>query len=68
MRGGSAGGTRMRTPLPPREAGGRLILQLGSTVFSQVLTLVTRTGETFSVMQMGPVAFVLMTGEVQKRR
>jgi protein-L-isoaspartate(D-aspartate) O-methyltransferase len=48
--------------------GGRLILPLGSTVFSQTLTLVTRRGEKLSVEQMGPVAFVPMTGEDRKKR
>jgi protein-L-isoaspartate(D-aspartate) O-methyltransferase len=48
--------------------GGRLILPLGSTVFSQALTLVTRRGEKLNVEQLGAVAFVPMTGEVQKRR
>ena len=48
--------------------GGRLILPLGSTVFSQTLTLVTRKGERISVEQLGGVAFVPMTGEAQKRK
>jgi protein-L-isoaspartate(D-aspartate) O-methyltransferase len=48
--------------------GGRLILPLGSTVYSQNLTLVTRKGERLNVEQLGSVAFVPMTGEVQKRR
>lgn len=48
--------------------GGRLILPLGSTVYSQTLTLVTRKGEKLNVEQLGGVAFVPMTGEVQKRR
>ena len=47
--------------------GGRLILPLGSTVFSQTLTLVTRKGERLSVEQLGGVAFVPMTGEAQKK-
>ena len=49
--------------------GGRLILPLGSTVFSQTLTLVTKKrGGELAVEQLGPVAFVPMTGEAQKKR
>jgi protein-L-isoaspartate(D-aspartate) O-methyltransferase len=48
--------------------GGRLILPLGSTVFNQTLTLVTRRGERLDVEQLAPVTFVPMTGEAQKRR
>jgi protein-L-isoaspartate(D-aspartate) O-methyltransferase len=48
--------------------GGRLILPLGSTVFSQTLTLITRKGDRFLTEQLGPVAFVPMAGEVQRRR
>ena len=49
------------------KAGGRMILPLGSTVFSQTLTLVTKDqqGE-LTVEQLGAVAFVPMTGEAQK--
>jgi protein-L-isoaspartate(D-aspartate) O-methyltransferase len=48
--------------------GGRLILPLGSTVFYQTLTLVTKKkGGQLAVEQMGPVNFVPMTGEVQKK-
>lgn len=51
------------------KTGGRLILPLGSTVFSQTLTLVTKKkGGELDVVQMGPVAFVPMTGEAQKSR
>ncbi len=47
--------------------GGRLILPLGSTTFYQTLTLVTKKkGGELAVEQMGPVAFVPMTGEAQK--
>jgi protein-L-isoaspartate(D-aspartate) O-methyltransferase len=47
--------------------GGRLILPLGSTVFYQTLTLVTKKkGGELAVEQMGPVAFVPMTGATQK--
>jgi len=48
--------------------GGRLILPLGSTVFSQTLTLLTRKGEKLSIEQMGTVLFVPMTGAAQKSR
>ena len=48
--------------------GGRLILPLGSTVYSQTLTLVTKRGERLAVEEMGAVAFVPMTGEAQKRK
>jgi protein-L-isoaspartate(D-aspartate) O-methyltransferase len=47
--------------------GGRLILPLGSTVFYQTLTLVTKKkGGDLSVEQKGEVAFVPMTGEARK--
>ncbi len=48
--------------------GGRLILPLGSTTFSQTLTMATRKGGELTVEEMGPVAFVPMTGEAQKKR
>jgi protein-L-isoaspartate(D-aspartate) O-methyltransferase len=48
--------------------GGRLIIPLGSTVFSQTLTLLTRKGERLSMEQMGGVVFVPMAGEVQRGR
>jgi len=48
--------------------GGRLIIPLGSTVYYQTLTLVTKKGGELDVEQMGPVAFVPMIGEAQKRR
>ncbi|KAF0216014.1 MAG: protein-L-isoaspartate(D-aspartate) [Geobacteraceae bacterium] len=49
--------------------GGRLMLPLGSTVFYQTLTLVTKKkGGELAVEQMGPVAFVPMTGAAQGRR
>jgi len=48
--------------------GGRLILPLGSTVFYQTLTLVTKKkGGELSVEQKGEVAFVPMTGEARAR-
>lgn len=48
--------------------GGRLILPLGSTTFSQTLTLVTKKGGELDVEELGGVAFVPMTGEAQKKR
>ncbi len=46
--------------------GGKLIVPLGSTLYYQILTLVTiKEGETY-VEQMGGVAFVPMTGEARK--
>jgi protein-L-isoaspartate(D-aspartate) O-methyltransferase len=47
--------------------GGRLILPLGSTTFSQTLTLVTKKGGELTVEELGPVAFVPMTGEAVKK-
>jgi len=48
--------------------GGRLIIPLGSTVYYQVLTLATKKKGELDVVQMGPVAFVPMVGEAQKKR
>ena len=48
--------------------GGRLIIPLGSTVYYQTLTLVTKKGEDLEIEQMGGVAFVPMIGEAQKKR
>jgi protein-L-isoaspartate(D-aspartate) O-methyltransferase len=47
--------------------GGRLIVPLGSTVYYQTLTLATKRRGELDVEQMSPVAFVPMTGEMQKR-
>jgi protein-L-isoaspartate(D-aspartate) O-methyltransferase len=47
--------------------GGRLILPLGSTVYYQMLTLATKKRGDIYIEQMGAVAFVPMTGEVQKK-
>jgi len=46
--------------------GGRLIIPLGSTLYYQTLTMVTKKGEDLIVEQMGGVAFVPMVGEVRK--
>jgi protein-L-isoaspartate(D-aspartate) O-methyltransferase len=48
--------------------GGRLIVPLGSTVYYQMLTLATKRKGELDVEQICPVAFVPMTGEVEKRR
>ncbi len=48
--------------------GGRLIVPLGSTVYFQMLTVATKRGGELDVVQMCPVSFVPMTGEMQKRR
>ncbi len=47
--------------------GGRLIVPLGSTVYFQTLTLATKRNGELDVEQMCPVAFVPMTGEMQKK-
>jgi protein-L-isoaspartate(D-aspartate) O-methyltransferase len=47
---------------------GRLIIPVGSTVYFQMLTLVTKKDGDLDVEQMAPVAFVPMTGEAQKGR
>ncbi len=47
--------------------GGRLIVPLGSTVYYQTLTLATKRKGNLDVVQLCPVAFVPMTGEVQKK-
>jgi protein-L-isoaspartate(D-aspartate) O-methyltransferase len=47
--------------------GGRLILPLGSTVFHQNLTLVTREKGSNRIKELGGVAFVPMMGEAQKK-
>ncbi len=47
--------------------GGRLIVPLGSTVYFQTLTLATKRKGQLEVEQLCPVAFVPMTGEMQKK-
>ena len=47
--------------------GGRLIIPLGSTVFFQTLTLVTKAKDRHNIVELGGVAFVPMTGEAQKK-
>lgn len=48
--------------------GGKLILPLGSTVYYQTLTLVTKKKGDLDVEQIAPVAFVPMIGEAEKKR
>lgn len=48
--------------------GGRLIIPLGSTLYYQTMTLVTKKKGELEVVQMGGVAFVPMMGEVRKER
>ncbi len=48
--------------------GGRLVVPLGNTFFYQTLTLLTKKKGEPEVIQMGPVAFVPMVGEVEKKR
>jgi len=47
--------------------GGRLIIPLGSTLYYQTLTLVTKSSNELNVEQMGGVAFVPMTGEIKRK-
>jgi len=47
--------------------GGRLIIPLGSTVFFQNLTLVTKVKGMHKIVELGSVAFVPMMGEAQKK-
>jgi len=47
--------------------GGRLIIPLGSTLYYQTLTLVTKKETGPEIEQMGGVAFVPMTGEAGKK-
>ncbi len=48
--------------------GGRLIVPLGSTTYFQTLTLATKRKGELDVVQICPVAFVPMTGEMQKKK
>jgi len=47
--------------------GGRLIVPLGSTLYFQTLTLATKKKGELELEQVSPVAFVPMTGEMQKK-
>lgn len=48
--------------------GGRLVIPLGSTVFYQILTVVTKKDGKLVAEQIAPVAFVPMVGEITKRK
>ena len=48
--------------------GGRLILPLGSTLYYQTLTFVTKRKGDLDVQQMGAVSFVPMIGEVEEKK
>ena len=48
--------------------GGRFILPLGSTVYYQMLSLITKKNDEISIEQMGSVRFVPMMGEVRKKK
>ncbi len=48
--------------------GGRLIIPVGSTLYFQTLTLITKKKGKPKVRQILPVSFVPMTGEVQKKK
>lgn len=48
--------------------GGRLILPLGSTLYFQTLTVITKKNGQLRAEQICPVSFVPMIGEVRKRR
>ncbi|MBI4689255.1 MAG: protein-L-isoaspartate(D-aspartate) O-methyltransferase [Nitrospirae bacterium] len=47
--------------------GGRLIIPLGSTVYYQMLTIARKKKGELELEQISPVAFVPMTGAVEKR-
>jgi protein-L-isoaspartate(D-aspartate) O-methyltransferase len=47
--------------------GGRLIIPIGSTVYSQTLTLAVKKKGELELEQLGSVKFVPMTGEAQKQ-
>jgi protein-L-isoaspartate(D-aspartate) O-methyltransferase len=48
--------------------GGRLIVPLGSTIYYQQLTLAKKHQGELLLEQMGPVAFVPMIGEAEKKK
>ncbi len=48
--------------------GGRLIIPLGSTLYYQTLTVLTKVGEELRVEHILGVRFVPMVGEAQKRK
>jgi protein-L-isoaspartate(D-aspartate) O-methyltransferase len=48
--------------------GGMLIIPLGSTIYSQMLTIATKKKGELDVVQIGSVAFVPMVGEAEKKK
>lgn len=48
--------------------GGRLIIPLGSTIYSQMLTIATKKKGELDVVQLVSVAFVPMVGEAEKKK
>ena len=59
--------------IPPQllkqlKEGGKLVVPLGNNLFYQTLTLLTKRKEGPEVIQIAPVAFVPMVGEIEKRR
>jgi len=48
--------------------GGRLIIPLGSTLYFQTLTLITKVGGKPKVKYISGVSFVPMIGEIEKRK
>jgi protein-L-isoaspartate(D-aspartate) O-methyltransferase len=48
--------------------GGRLIIPLGSTLYFQTLTLITKKGDKVKTKHVLGVSFVPMVGEVQKNK
>lgn len=48
--------------------GGRLIIPLGSTIYSQILTIATKRKGELDVVQLDRVAFVPMVGEAEKKK
>ena len=47
--------------------GGKLVIPVGSTLYHQVLTVVTKKNEKITAKQIAPVAFVPMVGEIIKK-
>jgi protein-L-isoaspartate(D-aspartate) O-methyltransferase len=64
----TAAADRIPPPLVKQlKEGGRLVMPVGDTVYSQVLTLGTKQNGGLRLEQICPVAFVPMTGEIQKK-
>jgi len=55
-----------RPLLDQLKTGGRMVLPLGSTRYSQMLIRITKGKDDFQVQYLGSVAFVPMTGAAQK--